>query len=189
MQEGKAIIFSAPSGAGKTTIVRRLLTHFNCLEFSISACTRPKREKEIDGKDYYFLTPEDFKRRIASGDFLEWEEVYKDSFYGTLKSELKRIWDKENAVLFDVDVIGGINIKKHLGDKALSVFIVPPSIAVLEERLRKRNTETEESLKRRLDKASVEIAYSDQFDVTLVNIDIENATKIACQKIQDFLKV
>lgn len=185
--EGKALIFSAPSGAGKTTIVRHLLTIFNTLEFSISACSRQKREGEIDGKDYYFLSPEEFKRRIEKDDFVEWEEVYKDLYYGTLKSELSRIWVKGNTIVFDVDVLGGINLKKKLGNQALSVFIMPPSIDELKNRLEKRGTETPESLKKRIDKATEEISKSSQFDIIIENDSLEKAFAESEKRIKEFL--
>jgi len=186
--ESKLIIFSAPSGAGKTTIVKELLNSELNLEFSISASSRPKRPNEIDGKDYYFLSVDEFKNKIANNDFLEWEEVYKDNYYGTLKSEVERIWATGNNVIFDVDVIGGLNIKKYYKKKALSVFVMPPSLKHLEERLKKRSTESEESLKKRLDKAKHELTYSKQFDRIIVNDDLETAINAAKNIIKYFLK-
>ena len=185
--EGKCIIFSAPSGAGKTTIVHRMLDHFASLEFSVSACSREARPHEKDGKDYYFLGVEGFKKEIEKGAFLEWEEVYKDHFYGTLKSEIKRIWDKGHHVIFDVDVVGGLNLKKHFGDQALAIFVKPPSIDTLETRLRKRDTESEATLKKRVDKAASEMAFADSFDFILLNDNLEDAVQKAISKIEAFI--
>jgi len=140
--KGKLIIFSAPSGAGKTTIVHHLLKSGLDLQFSISAASREKRKNEIDGKDYYFIPADEFRKKIENNEFLEWEEVYKDHYYGTLKSEVERIWSEGLHVIFDVDVVGGMNIKKYYGDRALSVFVMPPSVKHLEERLRKRSTDS-----------------------------------------------
>jgi len=172
----KMIIFSAPSGAGKTTIVREILkdNKFN-LEFSVSACSRQKREGEENGKDYYFLSAEEFKQRIKNEEFIEWEEVYKDQFYGTLKTEINRIWKNGKNVVFDVDVVGGLNIKKQYQKEALSLFIQPPSIQELENRLRNRQTETEESLNKRLSKASKELEYAKKFDKIITNDILEIA--------------
>lgn len=175
--KGKLIIFSAPSGAGKTTIVKRMLEIFPELEFSISACSRGKRDGELNGKDYYFLSVDDFKNKIHNDEFLEWEEVYKDHFYGTLKSEINRIWNKGKHVIFDVDVKGGLNIKKYYGEKALAIFVMPPSLAHLEERLRKRSKDSDEKIKIRLAKAEEEMEYADQFDVRIINDDLETAIK------------
>lgn len=166
---GKCIIFSAPSGAGKTTIVHGLLDRMDNLAFSISACSRAPRPNEVDGKDYYFLSVEDFKTRIDSGDFIEWEEVYKDHFYGTLKSEVERLWKLNKTVVFDVDVFGGINLKSYFGENALSFFIQPPSIDTLEQRLRNRKTESEDKIQTRLKKASEELKMSDKFDRIVIN--------------------
>ncbi len=182
---GKCIILSAPSGGGKTTIMQYLLDCNVGLEFSISACTRNKREKEVDGKDYYFLSVEEFKQKIAANEFVEWEEVYTDNFYGTLKTEVERIWAKGKHVIFDVDVKGGLSLKKNFGDKALGIFIQPPSMDALEKRLRSRKTETEESLQKRLKKAAHELTYANKFDVVLINDDLdkacEEAKDIACE--------
>ncbi len=173
---GKAIIFSAPSGSGKTTIVKHLLKNNPDLGFSISASTRDRRGRsEEHGKDYYFLTPEDFKKKIDENEFIEWEEVYAGNFYGTLKSEIQRIWDEGKNVIFDVDVKGGINLKKYFGDKALAIFVKVPSIEILEERLKERGTESEESLSRRLFKAKFEMSFQDKFDVVLVNEDLDKS--------------
>ncbi|MDX1651478.1 MAG: guanylate kinase [Brumimicrobium sp.] len=170
---GRCIIFSAPSGAGKTTIVHRLLERVDHLAFSVSACSRPPRPNEKDGKDYYFLSVQEFKDRIQQGDFIEWEEVYKDHFYGTLKSEVQRLWDDNKIVVFDVDVYGGINLKKYFGEKALSFFIQPPSIEELEIRLRNRKTESEEKIQTRLKKAREELQQREHFDITVVNDNLE----------------
>jgi guanylate kinase len=186
-QYGKLIIFSAPSGAGKTTLVKNLLGSVPMLEFSISAASRAKRPTEIDGKDYYFITVDEFRKKIANDEFLEWEEVYKDHFYGTLKSEVERIWSKGYHVIFDVDVMGGLSIKKFYGDKALAIFVMPPSVEELENRLRKRSTETEENLKKRMDKARQELTYASGFDRIIVNEDIEQAIKEAQTLVRKFL--
>ncbi|HYG50589.1 MAG TPA: guanylate kinase [Flavobacteriales bacterium] len=184
----KCIIFSAPSGAGKTTIVRYLLGCNLNLEFSISACSRNKRGNEYHGRDYYFLSIHEFKKKVDNNEFIEWEEVYEDNFYGTLKSEIDRIWGNGKHVIFDVDVQGGINLKKYFGGKALSIFVMPPSIDALEKRLRDRNTETEESLKRRVDKAFSELTYATQFDVVLLNDDLETACIEAQKTVAAFLE-
>jgi guanylate kinase len=185
---GKLIIFSAPSGAGKTTIVKRLLKENLNLEFSISACSREKRHNEIHGKDYYFISAEEFKQHIANNEFIEWEQVYENSFYGTLKSEINRISTEGNNVLFDVDVVGGKNIKKMYGEKALSIFIMPPSIDALRERLVKRHTDSEESLKKRIAKAETELTYASEFDKIIINDQLEIAVNEAIQAVKDFLK-
>ena len=187
--QGKVIIVSAPSGAGKTSIVRHLLEQVPELKFSISATTRPKRDYEIDGKDYYFLTPEQFKERLANDEFLEWQEVYADQFYGSLKSEVERIWSNGQTVIFDVDVLGGLNIKKFYGDEALSVFIEPPTLEELMNRLKKRGTETEESLKKRLDKAEYELSFAPQFDKIVLNDDLATAQQEMIDLVQAFLEV
>ena len=186
--DGKALIFSAPSGSGKTTIVKHLLENNKDLGFSISASTRDRRGRtEQDGKDYYFLTPEDFKEKIDNDEFIEWEEVYAGNFYGTLKTEIDRIWSEGRNVIFDVDVKGGINLKKYFGDKALSVFVKVPSIEILKERLLDRGTETEESISRRLFKAKFEMSFAGKFDVVLVNEDLNTSLKEA-QKLYDEFK-
>lgn len=186
--EGKVIIVSAPSGAGKTSIVRHLLDAVPELQFSVSATTRHKRDYEEDGKDYYFITPENFKERLANDEFLEWQEVYKDQFYGSLKSEVERIWENGGTVIFDVDVLGGLNIKRFYGDKALAVFIEPPTMEELANRLKKRGTETEESLKKRLDKAEYEISFANQFDRIVLNDDLKTAQQEMIDLVQDFLE-
>lgn len=173
---GKALIFSAPSGSGKTTIVKHLLESNPSLGFSISASTRDRRGRtESHGKDYYFLSPEEFKHKIDADEFIEWEEVYAGNFYGTLKSEIDRIWAAGKDVIFDVDVKGGLNLKKYFGDKALAIFVKVPSIEVLKARLNDRGTETEESLSRRLFKANFEMSFQDQFDVVLVNEHLDTS--------------
>ncbi|MCX7861927.1 MAG: guanylate kinase [Bacteroidales bacterium] len=171
----KVVIISAPSGAGKTTLVQYILEKFPQMEFSISATSRKPRPNEMEGKDYYFITQEEFKKRIENNEFVEWEEVYPGCFYGTLRSELERIWNKGKIVLFDVDVKGGINLKRIFKDNALSVFISPPNIEVLAERLKKRGTETEESLKTRIEKAVYEMTFQTQFDEVVINDDLKQA--------------
>lgn len=185
--KGKAIIFSAPSGAGKTTIVRYLLEKELPLLFSISACSRNRRPNEIDGKDYYFLNIDDFKAKVARNAFVEWEEVYENNFYGTLKSEIDRIWSNHQHVVFDVDVIGGLNLKKHFGERALAIFIEPPSLDVLFKRLKNRATETEKSLNKRIEKATQEMKFSSSFDLIIINDRLEKAKKDAFEKVSKFL--
>ena len=190
MNNGKLIVFSAPSGSGKTTIVKFLLAQKELhLDFSISATSREKRGDEVDGKDYYFLTSEEFQQKIRENAFVEYEEVYKDNFYGTLKSELERIWSEGKHVIFDIDVIGGLEIKRQFPHKTLAVFVSPPSVEELERRLRFRQTETEEKIQMRLAKAEREIATSDQFDVILKNYDLENAKNDAYKLVSDYLKM
>jgi guanylate kinase len=167
---GKVIIISAPSGAGKTTIVRHLLgIDALRLAFSVSACTRPMREGEVNGRDYHFMTVNRFKAMIEDNAFIEWEEVYKNSYYGTLKSEVNRIWQNNLHVLFDVDVMGGVNLKDKFGSNALAIFIMPPSLEVLKERLEKRGTESEEKIQNRINKAKLEIKFAPKFDVIVEN--------------------
>ena len=184
---GKLVIFSAPSGAGKTTIVHYLLTVFPQLEFSVSACSRSRREGEEEGVDYYFLSVEEFKKKIADNEFVEWEEVYKDNYYGTLKSEIERIWALGKNVIFDVDVQGGLNLKKQYAEKALSVFVMPPSIESLKNRLMQRNTETPESIARRIGKAGHELETANSFDVVLLNDNLQKALKEAENIVSKFL--
>jgi guanylate kinase len=185
---GKAIIFSAPSGSGKTTIVKHLLSTNPDLGFSISASTRDRRGRtEAHGKDYYFLTPIEFKEKIDKNEFIEWEEVYEGNFYGTLKSEIERIWQSGKNVIFDVDVKGGLNLKKYFGDKALSIFVKVPSLEVLKDRLQDRGTESTESLSRRLFKANFEMSFQDQFDIVLINEDL-NKSLIEAQQLYDNFK-
>lgn len=184
----KVLIFSAPSGSGKTTVVRHLLAVFKELAFSVSATTRKKRENETDGKDYYFLSAKAFESKIANGEFLEYEEVYAGIYYGTLRSEIKRIWGNNQAVVFDVDVVGGLNLKAHFGEKALAVFVKPPDLETLEERLKLRHTETPESLKTRLAKARFEMGFEERFDITLVNHHLETTFAEAEALTRSFLK-
>jgi len=187
MSQGKLIIFSAPSGSGKTTLVHHLLSKPELkLAFSVSATSREKRPNEIHGKDYYFLTPDEFRTRIDKNEFLEWEEVYENQFYGTLRSEINRIHSEGKTVVFDVDVVGGVNIKKQFGDDALAVFVQPPSIEELERRLKSRSTESEESLAKRVGKAAEELNFSNQFDVVLVNDNLEIAKKEGEKLVSDF---
>jgi guanylate kinase len=180
---GKLIVISAPSGSGKTSIVSYLLKNMETLSFSISACSRVKRENEIEGKDYHFLGIEGFKRSIKEDSFLEWEEVYKNQFYGTLKSEVERIWSEGKTVIFDVDVVGGLNIKKQYPKECLSIFIMPPSVEVLAERLIGRGSESDESLQKRLDKAEEEISQNQEFDTVILNDDLS----IACEETQEVI--
>ena len=184
---GKLIIFSAPSGSGKSTIINYLLQQSLRLRFSISATSRAPRGTEQNGVEYYFLTPAEFKARIAKGDFLEYEEVYTDKFYGTLKSEVERILNEGDNVIFDVDVVGGCNIKRFYGDKALSVFIQPPSIEELRKRLVGRGTDTPEVIESRIAKAEYELSFADKFDTVVINDDLETAKATALQVIQAFL--
>ena len=187
--KGKCIIFSAPSGAGKTTIVHALLAKNLGLSFSVSACSRDPRPKEINGKDYYFLGIEGFKEQIQNDAFIEWEEVYTNNFYGTLKNEIQRIWDSGNAVIFDVDVIGGLNLKKIFGENALAIFVQPPSFEELEQRLRLRSTESEDKINQRMSKARKELEYASQFDKILVNENLDEAIETAKSWVEQFLKV
>tara|TARA_B110000438_G_C15529492_1_gene527815 strand:+ start:143 stop:706 length:564 start_codon:yes stop_codon:yes gene_type:complete len=184
----KLIVISAPSGAGKTSIVHFLLKKIEGLSFSVSACSRAKRENEIDGIDYHFLAAEEFQQKIKNRDFLEFEEVYKNQYYGTLKSEVERIWQKGQIVIFDVDVIGGLNIKKQYLSECLSIFIMPPSLVVLEERLQKRGSESIDSLRKRIAKAKGEIARSGEFDKVILNDNFDIACEEAMQVIRNFIK-
>lgn len=185
--DGKLIIFSAPSGSGKSTIINYLLEQGLKLKFSISATSRAPRGEEKDGVEYYFLSPEDFRKRIAAGDFLEYEEVYTDKFYGTLKSEVERIFKEGNNVIFDVDVVGGCNIKKFYGNRALSVFIQPPSVEELRRRLVGRNTDSPEVIESRLAKAEYELGFAKQFDVVIVNDDLDKAKEETLRTVRNFL--
>lgn len=187
--EGKLIIFSAPSGAGKTTIVRHLLKVFPQLEFSVSASSRPMRHYETHGVDYYFLSVEEFKQKIYNEEFIEWEEVYKDTFYGTLKIEVERIWKKGMHVIFDVDVVGGLHLKNQFKDKALAIFVMPPSIQHLEMRLKSRETETPESIARRIGKAENELKTADLFDKIILNDSLEHAFSEAEKDVAEFLEL
>ncbi len=189
MSKGKVIIFSAPSGSGKTTIVKHLLQENANLGFSISASTRDKRGRtEENGKDYYFLTPEEFKSKIDQDQFVEWEEVYAGNFYGTLKSEIERIWADGKHVIFDVDVKGGVNLKKYFGDRALAVFVKVPSIEVLQHRLNDRKTDSESSISQRMFKAQFEMTFENEFDKVLLNNNLKDSLKEAQQMVDNFLK-
>ena len=184
---GKLVIISAPSGAGKTTIVKHLLDSGLNLSFSVSATTRVLRGNEIDGVDYFFLTVQEFKKRIENNEFVEWEEVYKDIFYGTLKSELERIWANGNHVLFDVDVKGGVNLKNKFGTDSIAIFIMPPSVEELENRLVKRGTDTPEKIKTRIEKAGNELKRSNQFDTIITNHQLDKAKEEALKIVSSFL--
>jgi guanylate kinase len=186
--EGKCIILCAPSGAGKTSITKYLLQQDLGLQFSISACNREPRKGESDGVDYHFLSTQTFKDSIKKNEFIEWEEVYTDNYYGTLISEINRIWESGNSVIFDVDVEGGLSLTKHFGEKALAIFISPPSFEVLEERLRGRGTETEEKIQKRLSKAGKEMEYAKWFDYVVVNDDLETAQQEVLSLVKTFLK-
>ena len=185
--KGKLIIFSAPSGSGKSTIIRYLLNKGLPLRFSISATSRAPRGEEQDGREYYFLTPDTFRQKIAAGEFLEYEEVYRDQFYGTLRSEIERIQASGNTVVLDVDVVGGCRIKEQYGAEALSVFIRPPSIDALRTRLEKRGTDAPEVIERRLEKATYELSFASRFDRIIVNDDLEQAQREALKTVTDFI--
>lgn len=186
-QRGKLVIFSAPSGAGKTTIVRHLLEVEPALAFSVSATTRPPRDGEVHGRDYYFMSADDFKGSIGAGEFVEWEEVYPGRFYGTLRSELERIWSEGRHALFDIDVIGGLDLKELYQTRALAVFVSPPSVDVLEQRLRSRGTEDDETLRVRVEKALHEMGYADRFDAVIVNDELGAARSEALSLVRRFL--
>tara|TARA_R110002012_G_scaffold263456_2_gene446369 strand:- start:9376 stop:9951 length:576 start_codon:yes stop_codon:yes gene_type:complete len=189
MKGGKLIIFSAPSGSGKTTIVRHLLAQEDLnLAFSISATSRPRRGKEKHGEHYYFMTLSEFKKHIKNEDFLEWEEVYRDNFYGTLKKEVERLWAEGKHVIFDIDVVGGLRIKKKFPDQTLAVFVKPPSVDELKIRLKKRSTESDEKINMRIAKASVELATAPQFDKIIKNYDLDVALQEAHDLVAEFLK-
>ena len=189
MNNGKLIVFSAPSGSGKTTIVRHLLAQADLnLEFSISAATREARGEEINGKDYYFMSIPEFKQHIKNEDFVEWEEVYRDNFYGTLKSEVERIWALGKNVIFDIDVAGGLRIKKKFPDETLAVFVKPPSIDELKIRLKNRSTESDDKINMRIAKASIELATAPQFDVIIKNYDLDVAKAEAFDLVKGFVK-
>lgn len=185
--EGKLIIFSAPSGAGKTTIVHHLLGQMPELEFSISATTRPPRGEEVDGQDYYFISLPEFTHRIAKKQFVEFEEVYTGTFYGTLRTEIERIWAKGKTVIFDIDVEGGMHLKRKYGEQALAIFVQPPSLAVLIERLTGRGTDSPEKLQERFAKAEKELNYAPQFDIILKNYDLDTACKEAKELVRNFI--
>ncbi|MGM0635398.1 MAG: guanylate kinase [Bacteroidota bacterium] len=186
---GKLIVFSAPSGSGKTTIVRYLLSKKELnLDFSISATSRDPRPHEVHGKDYYFMSLDEFKHHIKNDDFLEWEEVYRDNFYGTLKKEVERIWAKGKHVVFDIDVVGGLDIKKIYPDRTLAVFVKPPSIEELKIRLKKRKTESDDKINMRVAKASIELATAPQFDRIIVNNQLDVALEEAYEMVKNYIK-
>ena len=187
MKKRKLIVFSGPSGSGKTTLVKSILQKKTGIEFSISATSRNPRGNEINEKDYYFLTPDEFKRKIENDQFVEYEEVYPNKFYGTLKSEVNRIWGNGCHVIFDIDVFGGLKIKNKFPDETIAIFVKPPNLKTLEERLRKRKTENESSLKERLLKAKMEIEIASKFDFIIVNKEIEKSIKSAIKKVDEFL--
>jgi len=186
-KKGKLIIFSAPSGSGKTTLVHYVMEQIPHLTFSVSATSRSPRPGEKDGVDYYFMSVDDFKQKIKENAFVEWEEVYENQFYGTLRSEVEQIRQKGDSVIFDVDVKGGLNIKKLYGEKALAVFVKPPSLAVLEERLRHRSTESGENLHKRLERAAYELTFEDRFDKVLVNDDLKKSRQEAVEIVRNFI--
>ena len=189
MNKGKLLVFSAPSGSGKTTIVRHLLAQPELnLEFSISAATRELRGEEVNGKDYYFMSIADFKKHIKADDFIEWEEVYRDNFYGTLKSEVERIWAKGKNVIFDIDVAGGLRIKSKFPKETLAVFVKPPSVDELKRRLKERSTESEDKINMRIAKAHVELATAPQFDKVIKNYDLDVAKQEAYDLVKEFIK-
>ena len=184
---GKCIIVSAPSGAGKTTIVHYLLRELDQLAFSVSACSREPRGRELPGIDYHYFSVKEFKQKIKNNDFVEWQEVYPNNFYGTLKSEIQKSWDAGKIVVFDVDAEGGINLKKIFGANSLSIFIKPPSLFVLEQRLRNRRTETEENIKMRIEKANREMEKANHFDWILLNDNLEKACLEIKEKVKSFI--
>ncbi len=186
-KQGKLLIFSAPSGSGKTTIIKEVVKQISNLEFSISACSRQPREGEIHGKDYYFLSAIDFRKNIDNQEFIEWEEVYKDVYYGTLKSEITRIWNNGNHVIFDVDVLGGVNLKTQFGEQALSIFVKPPSVEVLRQRLEHRGTEKPEQIEKRINRAEYELSFANKFDTVILNDDLDNAIEETLKQIRSFL--
>ncbi len=185
--EGKLLIFCAPSGSGKSTIVQHLMKGMPELAFSISATSRNPRQGEVDGKEYHFISPQLFREKIEKDEFIEWEEVYQDQYYGTLKSEVERIWGEDYHALFDIDVLGGLNLKKAYGKKALAIFVKPPSLAVLEERLRSRGTDDESSLQKRLGKVEYELSFAPEFDTVLINDSLKKAFVDAEALVQAFL--
>ena len=189
LRKGRIVIFSAPSGAGKTTIVHEVLRRLSCLEFSVSATTRPKREHEINGRDYYFLSEEKFRHYVQKGSFLEWEEVYPGRFYGTFFTEVDRIISHGNSAVFDVDVKGGLNIKRHYQGEALAIFIMPPSPEALRERLEKRGTEDQTEIDKRMARVMEELDRAPEFDRMVYNEDLETAIQETTQLIRDFLNL
>ena len=188
MKRGKLIIFSAPSGSGKSTLIRHLLQQGLPLRFSISATSRPPRGEEQDGREYYFLSPDEFRRRIAAGDFLEYEEVYRDRFYGTLRSEVEHIRERGETVVFDVDVVGGCNIHEQYAGEALSIFVRPPSVEALRERLVTRATDAPEVIEDRLRKAEFELTFAPRFDVVILNDDLETAQREVVRVVREFIE-
>ncbi|MEN8250527.1 MAG: guanylate kinase [Bacteroidota bacterium] len=186
--EEKLLIFCAPSGSGKSTIVQHLMKCIPQLAFSISATSREPRGGEVNGREYHFISPEQFRQKIEAGEFIEWEEVYPDQYYGTLRSEVERIWNSGQHAMFDIDVVGGVNLKKNYGQKALSIFIQPPSLQVLEQRLRDRGTDDEAQLQKRLGKAEFELDFAPQFDHIVVNDTLEHALAQAEHLVRNFLK-
>ena len=187
-KQGKLVIFSAPSGSGKTTIVKHLVAQIPQLGYSISACTRPRRGRtEEHGKDYYFLSKEEFEQKIRNDEFVEWEQVYSGAYYGTLKSEIQRIWDEDRHVIFDVDVVGGLRIKEYYGENALAIFVKVSSVDELRKRLLQRQTETDATLETRLAKAEYEMSFEDRFDVVLLNENLEETLQKALDIVQNFL--
>ncbi|MEE9439076.1 MAG: guanylate kinase [Saprospiraceae bacterium] len=187
IENGKMFIFTAPSGAGKTTIVRHLLKTYDFLDFSVSATTRAKRDHEKDGKDYYFMSPDEFRQKVTNGEFIEWEEVYEDQLYGTLKSEVDRVWALGKHIVFDIEVKGATNIKSLYGDQCKAIFIKPPSLEILIERLKNRKTETPASLKKRIARVKREMTYQNSFDAVLVNDLLEVALKEAEFMVETFI--
>lgn len=187
-KQGKLLIFSAPSGSGKTTIVKHLASTITSLGYSISACTRPRRGRtEEHGKDYYFMDKEEFEQKIRNEEFVEWEQVYSGAYYGTLKSEIQRIWDSGKHVIFDVDVVGGLRIKEFYGDNALAIFVKVSSVDELRKRLLKRQTETDASIETRIAKAEYEMSFENRFDIVLLNEDLEATLEKATQIVKDFI--
>ena len=184
---GKLVIFSAPSGAGKSTLVNYLLPQFPQLSFSISATSRAPRGQEEHGKDYYFLSSEEFKVRVAQDELLEWEEVYSGTYYGTLRTEVERIWSEGKVVVFDIDVVGALNLKKQFGDRALTLFVQAPSVEILEQRIRGRGTDSEEKIQQRVAKATIEMSRAPEFDKVVVNDDLNTAKAKALAILKDFL--
>ena len=185
--KGKMVVFTAPSGAGKTTLVKHMIASYGFLDFSVSATTRAMRPHETEGKDYYFLSVDAFKKRIADGDFVEWEEVYENQFYGTLKSEVTRIWNEDKAIIFDIDVKGACNVKDLYKDQCLTIFIKPPSVEILIERLKARATESAESLAKRIEKVKREISFENRFDAVIVNDLLEVSKKEAEILVENFI--
>lgn len=187
IEKGKLIIFSAPSGSGKTTLAKHVLSNIKNISFSISACSRKARDGEINGRDYYFLSIDEFKNKVFNDEFIEWEEVYENHFYGTLISEVEKQREKGKHVLFDVDVIGGVNIKKKYGNEALAIFVKPPSVKALIDRLYSRSTDSTEAINTRIKKAEYELSFEDQFDITIVNDDLESAKKQTLNIVSSFI--